>query len=407
MNLYSTLTLSNGFRLIHQHRNSPVMYMGVITDAGTRDETKDEHGVAHFIEHLLFKGTKKRSARQIVERIESAGGEINAFTNKEETVVYITCLKQESERAMELLADMLFNPLFRPADIEKEREVIMDEIWSYEDSPAELIFDHFENIIFKGAPLGHSILGTEESVRGITQSHINDFHRRYYQPQNMVFFAMGGLDFDTLTGYAGRFFGGVSAAGSKPERKTAKAVKPFRVEVNKSTAQMHAMLGSPAYGMHHTNKAALILLNNLLGGAGMSSRLNMSLREKAGLVYTIESNYSAFSDCGLLTVYYGADPKKQAKCHRRISEEIDRLMNNSLSERELKAAKRQMRGMLLINREQCEGLALSLGKCLLRYNRFDSLEEAIARIDGITADNVLEAARHVFGKGQLSELIYC
>lgn len=404
---YQTHLLSNGLRIIHALVESNVSYCGFAVNAGARDEMPDEHGMAHFVEHCLFKGTEKHSAQYILNRMETVGGELNAYTSKEETMVYSVFLEERIERAMELLSDLTFNSVFPKKEIEKEIDVVLDEINSYEDNPAELIFDDFEDMLFKDHPLGHNILGDPNLLKDFTNEKISRFYRRNYSSRNMVFFSMGKTDFKKIIRLSEKYLNRSVRSNEiikpsfllpNPETK--------HIRSNKDTYQTHVLTGCRSYGFRHPKKRVLYLLNNMLGGPCMNSRLNISLREKSGLVYNVESSITSFSDTGVFSIYFGTDRKNTDKCIRLVMKELKRFRTEKLTESALFSAKRQITGQLGISRENRESAALSMGKSFLHFDKYESLSEIYETIEKITAEDILETANELFDETLLSSLIY-
>lgn len=403
---YLTHQLPNGLRLIHMPSDSPVSYCGFAVNAGTRDESPSEYGLAHFVEHMLFKGTRKRKAWHILNRMENVGGELNAYTSKEETLVYSVFMEEHFGRAFELLADLVFASQFPRHEIEKEVDVIIDEMNSYLDTPSELIYDEFENMLFDGHALGHAILGTEESLLGFGPEHGQSFLHRFYAPENMVFFSMGKTDFRRIVRLAGKTLDDISFAAAPGQRTAPGPTAPQQREERKDTHQAHVLLGSRGYGMHDERRVPLFLLNNLLGGPGMNSRLNVVLREKHGLVYTVESSFTSYTDTGVQTIYFGTDPKHREKSLRLTLSELARVRENRLSETQLAAAKKQLIGQLGVAGDNRESIFLGMGKSFLHDNRYDTPAEVCAKIERVTARQVLEAANEVFAPESLSSLVF-
>lgn len=404
---YHLHQLPNGLRIVHLPADSPVSYCGFAVNAGARDEAEDEFGLAHFTEHLLFKGTARRKAWHILNRMENVGGELNAYTTKEETFIYSVFMEEHYGRAFDLLADLVFGSQFPAQEIEKEADVICDEINSYEDSPAELIFDEFENLLFDGHALGHNILGDAASVLRFDSEAGKSFVRRFYVPENMVFFSMGRKDFGKIVRLAEQTVGGIRLPFVKRERPAPSSAPVPRSEcVQKDTHQAHVLIGGRAYSMFDEKRIALFLLNNIAGGPGMNSRLNVSLREKNGLVYTIESNVTSYTDTGLAAIYFGTDPKNLDKSLRLVHKTLSDLRENALSPSQLAAAKKQAVGQLGVSGDNREGIFLSLGKSFLHYNRYDSLPKLFAEIEKLTAEDIRQAANEVFAPDNLFSLIY-
>lgn len=404
---YNTFTLPNGLRIIHAPSPTNVAYCGYAVDAGTRDEAADEQGMAHFVEHLIFKGTHKRRAWHILNRMENVGGDLNAYTNKEETVVYSAFLKEHFARAVELLTDIVFNSTFPQQEIDKEVEVVIDEIQSYEDSPAELIFDDFEELIFPNHPLGRNILGKPEQLRGFGTEEVLRFVNRYYKPTNMVFFVQGDIDFKRVVRTVEKAAADIPFATTGGyKRCKPQPYVPKNLVLHKDTHQAHVMIGGRAYDAYDEKRTGLYLLNNILGGPGMNSRLNVSLREKRGLVYNVESNLTAYTDTGTFCIYFGCDPEDTDRCMELVHKELKKLCDKELTTAQLAAAKKQIIGQIGVAGDNFENNSLDMGKCFLHYRKFESREEVFRRIEGLTARQLLEIANEKFSRENLSTLIY-
>ena len=406
---YNTITLDNGLRIIHLWSASPVVYCGYEICAGTRNEENGEEGMAHFCEHVTFKGTTRRSAMQILNRLESVGGELNAFTTKEDTVYYSAILKEHFSRAVDLLTDIVFNSTYPQNEINKEVEVICDEIESYNDSPSELIYDDFENAIFAGHPLGHNILGNEQTLKGFTTSDALHFTNRYYTPSNAVFFVSGNVDFNrvknTLAKATAKFHSGEPLIDARPTAVLPQ-YEPQTIRHNRGTHQAHVMLGNRAYSVHDSHRLPLYLLNNILGGPGMNARLNISLRERNALVYTVESSMVCYSDTGLWTTYFGCDPKDVNRCLKLVRHELDKVMRLPLTESQLRAAKRQIKGQIGVTCDNRENFALDFGKAFLHYGWLKDVDKLMQDIDSITAEEIQHVALDIFDPDRLTTLIY-
>ncbi|MFR0676953.1 M16 family metallopeptidase [Dysgonomonas mossii] len=403
---YLTHTLSNGLRIVHKPIESNVSYCGFIVNAGTRDEAPDQYGMAHFVEHMLFKGTDKRRAYHIINRMENVGGELNAFTNKEETVVYSVFLEQHFSRAIELLSDITFRSNFPQPEIEKEVEVIIDEIHSYEDSPSELIFDEFENLVFDQSQIGHNILGSAELLKNFNGQMAKAFINKFYNPSNMVFFSLGRTDFKKIVYYAEKYLSTLSDIKSDIQR-----IKPINIpSVNKredkDTSQAHVLIGGRSYSLCDPNRRVLNLLNNLLGGPGMNSRLNISLREKRGYVYNVDSSITSYTDTGITSIYFGCDKKNVDKCISLVNKELNRLRKEKLTSSQLSTAKKQLIGQIGVMGDNHENLALALGKNFLHHNHFNTLAETAQKIEAVTAEQILAVSNEIFDERSLFTLIY-
>lgn len=406
-NEYKTQSLDNGLRIVHKQTDSTVAYIGLAVGVGTRYERRGEQGLAHFTEHMLFKGTPLRQATQIIQRLEAVGGELNAYTSKEETIVYAIVPQAYYYRALQLIGDIVQYSHFALDELTKEQTVVIDEINSYHDSPSELIWDEFEDLLFHRHALGHNILGTERSIRGITRDKQLAFFERHYRADNMVLFVQGNIDFDRLCAQAEALFvKGTGRTLSTTPSLPPVALEPRRIVRRKSTHQRHILVGSYGYSMYDKGRLGLSLLTNLLGGAGMSSRLNMSLRERHGLVYHVECSYTAYSDSGLVGIYLGCSPSHQELALRLVDEELQRISTTPLSDSELEAAKRQLKGQLIVSGDAHEQTFLSMGKHYLHHGRVDSPEEICVRIDALTSEELFAIASEVFAPERMFKLIY-
>ena len=445
---YNTHTLDNGLRIIHLPSDSKVVYCGYQINAGTRNEEPGEEGLAHFCEHVTFKGTERRKAWHILNCLESVGGDLNAYTNKEGTVYYSAILKEHIARAVDLLSDIVFHSVYPQAEIDKEVEVICDEIESYNDSPAELIYDEFENILFKGSPLGHNILGTAEQVRSFTTEDALRFTRKLYRPDNAIFFAYGDIDFKKLVKLVRRaladddsgklaeedchadfaddadFSGDTGFAGDKNSITTEKSVSSVKsvgpknypsvgeeiagqtIVMQKNTHQAHVMIGTRAYDVNDDRRMPLYLLNNILGGPGMNAKLNLALREHNGLVYTVESTMVAYGDTGTWSIYFGCDEHDIKRCLRLVRKELDRMMEKPLSDSQLKAAKKQIKGQIGVACDNRENFALDFGKSFLHYGWEKNVDCLYEQVEAITSQQIQDVARELFDKDRLITLIF-
>lgn len=412
---YNTATLPCGLRVIHRRSASPVVYCGYCIGAGTRDEAADEEGMAHFCEHVTFKGTTRRSAIQVINTLERVGGELNAFTAKEHTVYYSAILRDYFHRAVELLTDIVFHSTYPQTEIDKEVEVICDEIESYNDSPAELIYDEFEALLFGGHPLGRSILGNADRLRTYTTASAKGFTNRYYRPDNAVFFAYGDIDFKRLVAVLRKATADLEqeiSSSSVPASLSSGVsllpeYHPQDVVIERQTHQAHVMIGNRAYGASDSRRTALYLLNNILGGPGMNARLNLALRERHGLVYTVESTMAAYSDTGLWSVYFGCDPHDVSRCLCLVRRELDRMTERPLTDSQLAAAKRQIRGQIAIACDNRESFAIDMGKVFLHRGEMKDTDALLARIDALTAQELQEVACDVFAADRLTTLKIC
>ena len=429
---YNTYTLDNGLRIIHLPSDSKVVYCGYQINAGTRNEEPGEEGLAHFCEHVTFKGTERRKAWHILNCLESVGGDLNAYTNKEGTVYYSAILKEHIARAVDLLTDIVFHSVYPQAEIDKEVEVICDEIESYNDSPAELIYDEFENIIFKGSPLGHNILGTAEQVRSFKTEDALRFTRKLYRPDNAIFFAYGDIDFKKLVRLLKKSFlseerrvkSEETTFGDRRESQfnSPEAQAQFNIQhstfntqhsfegqtivMQKNTHQAHVMIGTRAYDVNDSRRMPLYLLNNMLGGPGMNAKLNLALREHNGLVYTVESTMVAYGDTGIWSIYFGCDEHDVKRCLRLVRKELDKFMQKPLSEAQLKAAKKQIKEQVGVACDNRENFALDFGKSFLHYGWEKNVDRLYEQVDEITAEQIQAVAQELFDKDRITTLIF-
>lgn len=402
----NTHTLKNGIRLIHQQVESPAAHFGIILNTGSRDELAEEQGIAHFIEHVIFKGTKKRKAFHIISRIEDVGGELNAYTTKEETAVYATFLNEHYNRSMELISDIITNSSFPKKEIVREKEVIIEEINSYKDSPSELIFDDFDELLFDGHPIARNILGTPDHVKSFKREDIIQFVKKNYHTDEMVLSSVGNIPFEKFKGLAEKYFTEIPEHQRSEPRLLFDHYKPGNLKLEKDTFQAHCVIGNIAYNAQSDKRMGMVLLNNILGGQSMNSRLNMALRERNGIAYNVESNYTAFSDTGQFNVYFGTDRENLNRAIKLVNKEFRLLKNKTLGTLQLSKAKKQLVGQIAISSENRDDLMLTLGKSFLLYNKVDNLEAIYKKIEAITSSQLLEIANEVFDEKLLSTLIY-
>lgn len=402
------MTLSNGLRVIHQSSDSNVVYCGYELNVGTRNEEPGYEGMAHFCEHVSFKGTKRRKSWHISNALESVGGDLNAYTNKEDTVYYAAVLKEHTARAIDLLTDIVFYSTYPQAEIDKEVEVICDEIESYNDSPAELIYDEFENLLFANHALGHNILGTAERVRSFKTADAQRFTQRYYRPENSIFFLYGDVDFKRVVRLLER-----ATSDFAPSKPIIEPVlnqplplnMPDFIEKNHGTHQAHVMVGTRGYDIHDKRRMSLYLLNNLLGGPGMNARLNLSLRERHGLVYTVESSMVSYCDTGVWAIYFGCDPKDVGRCLKLVHKELNRVIQKPLSDTQLRAVKKQIKGQIGVACDNRESFALDFGKSYLHYGWERDLNSLFRHIDEVTAESMQQVAAELMQQERLTTLV--
>jgi predicted Zn-dependent peptidase len=403
---YDTHNLENGIRLIHLKTNNIVAHLGLLAGTGSRDEEEQEHGLAHLVEHLMFKGTKKRKAYHIISRLEDVGGELNAYTTKEDTCVYASFLKQDYIRAIELLHDVMFNSVFPGKEIEREKEVIADEINSYLDTPGEQIFDDFEDLVFSDHPIGRNILGTPASLNKIGMNQISRFVRDNYSTREIVVCLVGNIPFRRFIAAAEKYFGQVPAKSRTRSRIPISLYRPADIIVEKGTFHAHSIIGSRAYTLPDDRRLGLHLLNNILGGPGLKTRLNMTLREKNGYSYHTESHYTPYTDTGVMMVYYSCDKSKLRRSRDVVLREFRKMRREKLGTMQLTRAKKQLMGQIAISAENHESLMLSMVKSLLVFNRVDSLEEIREKIDRITPGEIIDIANDILAEEKLTVLTY-
>lgn len=398
--------LKNGIRIIHKPSKSEVAHCGFIINTGSRDEEEKENGLTHFIEHAIFKGTKKRKAYHILNRLDNVGGEINAYTTKENTCIYASFTKNYFERSFELLSDILFNSIYPEKELEKEKDVIIDEINSYQDSPFEQIYDDFEEMIFSPHPLGRNILGTIDTVKSLQQKDILNFIKKHYNTNQIIFSVVGDIPFKKIVKLAEKYLEKVPSKSSASKRENFTIYTPEIKKIKKPTHQVHCMIGNTTYGAHDKRKNGFILLNNILGGPAMNSRLNMGIREKYGFAYNIESSYTIYSDIGLFSIYLGTDNKHIEKSIDLTIKELRKLKEKRLSSLQLQRAKQQLIGQIALAEESKSSIMLGMGKSLLLYNKIDSLKETYDKINALTEIELLDIANESFDEKLLSILTY-
>jgi len=403
---YQVYQLQNGIRVLHKPSPSNISHACIIINAGSRDENPSKDGLAHFIEHLLFKQTERRNTNQILNRLELVGADLNAYTTKEYTCIHASFLKPHLERSLDLFEDIVFHSVFPEEEMKKEKEVILDEISSYQDQPDEAINDDFEDLLFEGHPLGRNILGTPTTVQGFVKKDIVDFHKANYRTDEIIVGICGDYDFKKIIRITEKLFSKIPA--NLPERKREKTgvYSAKNLVFNKPINQSHCVIGNRSYSMHHKHKTAFLLLNNLLGGIGMSSRLNLEIREKYGIAYTIESNYTPMSDTGIFSIYFGTDTEKTEKALKLLEKELRKLRDQKLGPVQLKQAKDKFIGQIALGEENRMGLLISMSKSLLDYGRVDTLEEVFGKINAVTDSQMLEIANEMFDPKELSAMTF-
>ncbi len=406
MTEYQVHTLANGIKILHKYSTSAITHCCFMVNAGSRDEPENKEGLAHFIEHLLFKETERRSTNQILNRLELVGADLNAYTTKEYTCVHASLLNPHLERAIDLFEDIVFHSTFPDDELEKERGVILDEIASYLDQPEEAIQDDFEAMLFKGHAMGNNILGTTQTVSAFCKDDIRRFIQNNYNTSQMIFAVFGDYTFDKVIKLAEKYWGQIPANTSVKHRATPVNYGLAKSIVRKPISQTHCIIGNHAYPAMHPNKTGLLLLNNILGGMGMSSRLNLEIREKHGIAYTVESNYTAFSDTGIFSVYFGTDTEKADKAISLVNKELKKLRDQPIGVLQLHQAKQKFIGQIALAEENRMSLILSLAKSVMDYNCADTLQQLFDKINKVTAAQLLEISNEIFDTGKLTTLMF-
>ncbi len=403
---FETYILPSGIKCILKQTKNQTVYCALMTNTGTRDELANEHGIAHFLEHMFFKGTKHRRPHHINSLLDNVGGELNAYTAKEETVVHSTVLKRDFSKAVDLISDVFYNSVFPQSEIDKERGVILDEINSYKDTPSEMIFDDFEDLVFAGSSLGRNILGTKKSLKKIRTEDFNGFIDRNYSSEQTVFMAMGNVSFARFKTICDKYLGHYPEKKSDRSRLALPEYTPQSVEMKKNTFQTHTILGSRAYKFDDSKRVALALFSNMLGGPSANSILNSLLREKHGLTYGVENNFATYSDTGIASIYFSCDKENHDKCMELIHSQLKRFRDNSMTSAQLSRAKKQLIGQLAISSDNNENYMLSSAKSFLMYGDIDTVERSHNKIVAISPSNILDVANEVFDPNNISQLIY-
>lgn len=399
-------TLDNGIRLIHKEVQSPISHFGVLVNVGTRDEDADCEGVAHFVEHTIFKGTTHRNAYQVTNRIECVGGDLNACTAKEDTCFHASFLSSDYERTIELLSDILFNSTFPEKEIEKEKDVVLEEINYYKDTPSELIFDEIEEVVFANHALGKNILGTKKSLKKLSRKNLLQFVQDHYSAGNIVLSSVGNIASEKLLKLVNKYFNHALPAPAPSSRLPFTSYSPKTITKHKNISQAHVMLANVAYALPDEKRLPLVLLANLLGGPALSARLNNVIREKMGLAYSVEAAYTPFSDTGLFTIYLGCENHMIQKCIELTYKELRKLKDAKLGSLQLHYAKKQFLGQIAITNEAKLNEMLSIGRSALAFNEVESAEEAFKKIEELTAEELWDVANEVFVPEQFTQLIY-
>lgn len=398
--------LSNGIRVVH-HRleTTKIVHCGILLDVGSRDENTHNQGIAHFWEHMAFKGTKRRRSYHIINSLDSVGGELNAYTDKEKVVFYASVRDAFFDRAVDLLSDITFHSVFPDHQIEKERSVILEEMAMYRDSPDDSLQDELDSVVYKDHPMGMNILGKPETVESFTKRDFLAFFKEHLATSKIVFSCVGNISHDEVERVARKYLENVSPRRAKARRKKFKLYKPHEQIIARDITQAKCAIGRDAYPISHENRIPLYLLVNMLGGPGMNSRLNLALRERFGFVYSIDAHYIPYTDTGMFAVFFGTEPRQLDRCIALVKKELDRLCEKPLTKRQLSAAKEQIKGQLAIAEENNLGLMLSIGRSALDLGRVPSLDEIYRRIDEIDAPLLQEVAQDMFDARKLSFLI--
>lgn len=403
---YEIIRLDNGIRAVLHRQPSPITHTCLVVNAGSRDEEEGKYGMAHFIEHLLFKQTERRSTQQILNHLEAVGGDLNAYTTKEYTCIHASILKPHLNRAMDLFEDIIFHSEYPELEMEKEKGVIVDEMASYLDSPEESIMDDYEDILFKNSGLGHNILGLEKDLMAFNKKDVLEFLKQNYNTHEIVIGITGDYDLRAVERMIRRYFEDVPENNTPKRRDLAVFNASEHIEEEKPINQVHYMLGSQAYSFRDDRKTGLLLLNNMLGGMGMSSILNMSIREKHGIAYTIESNYSMYSDTGLFSIYLGTDPEKVKRAKRLVFKELDKLKTKGVTELQLKKAKNKFKGQIALAEENRLSMIVAVAKNVMDYDRIITLQEVFDKIDAVSTLEFKEIANDILDEKKLTSLAF-
>src|SRR5690554_6638625 len=400
------ITLKNGLRIVFKPAALPIAHTCMIINAGTRDESPEQFGIAHFTEHLIFKKTAKRSTNQILNRLELVGADLNAYTTKEYTCIHASFLNEHLNRTLDLFEDIVFHSTFPENEIEKEKGIILDEIASYQDSPEDAIADDFEDLIYIGHELGHNILGEEKSLIGLGKKDFENFAKDYYQPENMVIGITGNYSYNKVKKIVERYYGELTNHKSNQKRTAPLASSPNKLILDRPINQVHYMLGGIGYSMHDSKKTGLMVLNNMLGGMGMSSRLNLEIREKHGIAYTIESNYTTYSDTGIFSVYFGTETDKMEKAHKLVLKEFKKLRDKKLSPVQLKQSKNKFIGQIALGEENRIALIIAMAKNIIDYGEVETLPKIYERINRVTAEDIWDISNEILDPNNLNSLVF-
>lgn len=402
----SEYILPNGIKVLHKYRSGNVAHLALMVNTGMRDEASDENGLAHFIEHMLFKGTKKRKAYHILSCLENVGGDLNAYTTKEETCIHASFLKEYYNKAIDLFADVTFNSTYPENEIDKEKEVILDEINSYLDSPAEEICDEFENNLYNGHEMGRNILGTSSLVSGYTKKDLCRFLKNNYSTDRMVIATVGDISFEDFKKKIIKHFNDYEHSSATYHRKPFDTPRPFSIVQERNSHLSHCIIGGLSYDIDNPKKMPMILLNNILGGPGMNSRLNLNIREKYGFAYTIESQYNAYSDTGNFSIYLGVDPHSLDKTIELVFKELNKLKNNRLGSIQLSNAKNQLIGQMALSSESGLGELLSMTRSAFTKEGIEPLSETLRKIREISSEDIMKTSNEIFAENNINTLVF-
>lgn len=405
-NIVSQYVLPNGITILHKYRGGDVAHIALMVNTGMRDEMPNENGLAHLIEHMLFKGTKRRKAYHVLSCLENVGGDLNAYTTKEETCIHASFLKEYYNKALDLFADVAFNSTYPENELEKEKEVVIDEINSYLDSPAEEICDEFENMLYKGHEMGRNILGTTTLVESYNRKDLCRFLKNNYSTERMVIATVGNISFESFKNKVIRYFGDYERVVTTYHRKPFVTPNTFNVTQERNSHLSHCIIGGLSYNIDDTRKMSMVLLNNILGGPGMNSRLNLNIREKYGFAYTIESQYNAYSDTGNFFIYLGVDPHSLDKTINLVIKELNKLKNNRLGSIQLSNAKSQLIGQMALGSESGLGELIAMTRAAFTKEGIEPLSETIRKIRNISADDIIEVSNDIFSQDNISTLIF-
>ena len=405
-NIVSQYVLPNGITILHKYRGGDVAHIALMVNTGMRDEMPNENGLAHLIEHMLFKGTKRRKAYHVLSCLENVGGDLNAYTTKEETCIHASFLKEYYNKALDLFADVAFNSTYPENELEKEKEVVIDEINSYLDSPAEEICDEFENMLYRGHEMGRNILGTTTLVESYNRKDLCRFLKNNYSTERMVIATVGNISFESFKNKVIRYFGDYEHVVTTYHREPFVTPNTFNVTQERNSHLSHYIIGGLSYNIDDTRKMSMVLLNNILGGPGMNSRLNLNIREKYGFAYTIESQYNAYSDTGNFFIYLGVDPHSLDKTINLVIKELNKLKNNRLGSIQLSNAKSQLIGQMALGSESGLGELIAMTRAAFTKEGIEPLSETIRKIRNISADDIIEVSNDIFSQDNISTLIF-